>query len=553
MALFSEQALVSAAGDTIFGRGLGYVPRVSQLQVGEASASCTVTGTDRYYVKLDWQAGAVNGSCTCPHFMDGYFCKHLVACGLAVLGGSDGKASGPTTGGNAGTAQQRSLTSIISDLDAHTAQELLVLAAERDPGFARLLRSRAADDDELGSELLGMARAGMKVYGFIDYRSSFDAADQVGEVLAELEMHLNAGRAEAVREPLLHVVKRMRRITQQADDSAGVLGDQESHAVELYAEACSQSPVDGRKLARWLVKYREDSPGWPNVTLQMFIAGLGDKGLQSYRREVAKLAEKYGDETGWHRFDFDRMRLELADHDGDVDSAVRILAVGESPQYGEIVNRLASAGREAEMMRWVERAVEAGRLAGSGNEFWLGLDDILSLYLRDGRDDDAVEVAKNFFERRPGVTAYRALVYLGEKLHREEELHAWALTASWELTGSGPMRDNPGLAIALYVEDLDLAWQAADRFGARGLWKELAQLSAEPYPQRSYALYRAEVERLIPHTDTRSYPVIANYLATMRGLAERDNPGEFQYYLHEIRSKYGNRPRMMKEFARYGL
>jgi hypothetical protein len=44
------------------------------------------------------------------------------------------------------------------------------------------------------------------------------------------------------------------------------------------------------------------------------------------------------------------MLLELADHDGDVDRAVHLLAQREHPQYGAIVDRLRAPA--APRMRW---------------------------------------------------------------------------------------------------------------------------------------------------------------------------------------------------------
>ncbi|WP_083663251.1 SWIM zinc finger family protein [Actinomyces mediterranea] len=37
------------------------------------------------FVTLRWNDDGVTGQCTCPHFADGNFCKHLVALGLAVV------------------------------------------------------------------------------------------------------------------------------------------------------------------------------------------------------------------------------------------------------------------------------------------------------------------------------------------------------------------------------------------------------------------------------------------------------------------------------------
>ena len=67
------------------------------------------------------------------------------------------------------------------------------------------------------------------------------------------------------------------------------------------------------------------------------------------------------------------MLLELADHDGDVDRAVELLASGKYPEYGAVIDRLRAAGRPDEAIGWMDRAVAEGRVSGrmGGTESWL--------------------------------------------------------------------------------------------------------------------------------------------------------------------------------------
>ena len=99
--------------------------------------------------------------------------------------------------------------------------------------------------------------------GFVDYRRSFEVAGVAGEMLDELENHLNSGAAEVVRPALLRALTRLRKIIEQVDDSSGSIGDQCQRAADLYARACRLGEPDPVKLATWLVKFRADSPGWP--------------------------------------------------------------------------------------------------------------------------------------------------------------------------------------------------------------------------------------------------------------------------------------------------
>jgi uncharacterized Zn finger protein len=56
------------------------------LTSDNGSIEAHVLGTRRYDVKLWVERGRLEYSCTCPVGIDGAFCKHCVAVGLAWLG-----------------------------------------------------------------------------------------------------------------------------------------------------------------------------------------------------------------------------------------------------------------------------------------------------------------------------------------------------------------------------------------------------------------------------------------------------------------------------------
>jgi uncharacterized Zn finger protein len=55
------------------------------MRVAGTTATATIQARNVYLVELHWPDGTIDGSCTCPHFADGFFCKHLVALGLCVI------------------------------------------------------------------------------------------------------------------------------------------------------------------------------------------------------------------------------------------------------------------------------------------------------------------------------------------------------------------------------------------------------------------------------------------------------------------------------------
>jgi uncharacterized Zn finger protein len=81
----SEADLLSHAGEAVFARGEDYVRYVHGLRVRGRHAQGTIQARNVYQVELDWSESDLASSCTCPHFDQGFFCKHLVALGLAVI------------------------------------------------------------------------------------------------------------------------------------------------------------------------------------------------------------------------------------------------------------------------------------------------------------------------------------------------------------------------------------------------------------------------------------------------------------------------------------
>ena len=377
----SETTLLKVAGDLVYARGEDYVRYVRGLRTTDFKAYASIQAKKVYNVELDWSGPLPDGSCTCRHHADGNFCKHLVATGLAAI--DTGRVAVDDTASNTAEA---ALEAVVQAMDVDELRELVMTLAQRDGGVRRLLEIRATtaagDDTHAKAELEAYVRNTLAFRGFVDYRRSFEVAGVASEVLDELESHLNSGAAEVVRPALLRALTRLRKIIEQADDSSGSIGDECQRAADLYARACRLGEPDPVKLATWLVKFRADSPGWPTWSWPTSWTRSTRQALGTYRRAVAALDRKLEDRDQWGRFEVDAMLLELADHDGDVDRAVHLLAQREHPQYGAIVDRLRAVGRTEEAVAWIDRAVADGRVTshGGGNAYWLSPDDVAATY-----------------------------------------------------------------------------------------------------------------------------------------------------------------------------
>ena len=530
------------------GRGAEYVRYVRGLRVVGSTALATIQAKRVYLVELDWPDGVLTGRCTCPHAARGAFCKHQVAVGLCVV--DRAPAPGPVAELGAEPSTDEAL---LDGLSPEELRSILRELMDRDPAVQRLVELRApvqGDVAERSALLVELTSDALRTRGFVDYRRSFDVARDAQDLLDELESELDAGHADAVRPALLRATNRLQKITLNGDDSAGVLGDACQRAAELYARSCCDGSPDTAKLARWLVKFRIDSPGWPELELTDFRDAFDDKGWRAYRRAVEKAAEAHRDAGQWARRESDRMRLELADHDGDVDAALEILSAGEHPSYGAIVDRLRAARRLDELVAWTDLAVTADAMSRHGhNEFMLAPDEVAQTYLDAGRVDDAVEVLRRAFSAEPGAARFKALVRFAAPLGREQEEREWALATAHDLAKRPYGTGAPLIEIALGEQDLDAAWAAAERHGPGHLWQPLSDASATTRPRPAADLYWPGIEEDLRFTDSKKYAGIADRLARMRDLyAAAGDDADFAALMTELRTTYGRRPSLMAAF-----
>lgn len=543
------------AGDLVYARGEDYVRYVRGLRTTDCKAYASIQAKNVYQVELDWSGPLPDGSCTCPHHADGNFCKHLVATGLAAI--DTGRvAVDDTTSSTADTA----LEAVVQAMDVDELRDLVMTLAQRDDGLRRMLEIRATtasgDDAQAKAEFETYVRNVLAFRGFIDYRRSFEVAGTASDMLDELEIHLNNGAAEVVRPALLRALTRLRTITGQADDSSGSIGYQCQRAADLYARSCRLGEPDRVALAKWLVKFRADSPGWPHVVLADFVDSFDEQALKTYRRAVAALDRKLKDRGELHRFEVDAMLLELADHDGDVDRAVYLLSQREHPKYGAIVDRLRAAGRHEDAVAWIDRAVADGRISshGGGNEYWLSPDHVAKTYKKLGRIDDAVAALRADFVRQPSVGAYRVLLDFAAGVDRADSERTWALEHARELASDRFAAGAVLVQLLLSDGDVDAAWQAADRYGPGWAWRELADRGAEARPVDAADLYRPQLEKDLRYPNSKLYPDIAETLSTMAELYERGGRGaDFASFIAQIRQDYGRRPALMKALDKKGL
>lgn len=139
---FTAAALLETAGEKSYRRGEEYVDHVSRLQSHNGELSALVQGGRRYRARLTCDPDGLRGDCTCPYAAEGFFCKHLVAVGLAKLEG-------------VGTGVGDAADGLGVDVDEVLYRHLAALKREE---LIDLVLDAAAGDEEFEQRLLEAAQ-----------------------------------------------------------------------------------------------------------------------------------------------------------------------------------------------------------------------------------------------------------------------------------------------------------------------------------------------------------------------------------------------------------
>ncbi|WP_153505602.1 SWIM zinc finger family protein [Cumulibacter manganitolerans] len=559
MQQLTETVIRLAADDGRFARGEDYVRYVRGLQTSERTASATIQAKRVYVVHLDWTGSRLTGTCTCWDEPDG-LCKHQVAVALAVV-----ENAPPDNHG-----QPAELADFVRRLPADELATLLLdIAGDHEDVHRRLtirMATATGNPNDAAKELESSASRALSIRGFIDYRRSFEVAAAAATLLRELETTFRAAGSAVVQPALLRTLGRLRSIVQRADDSGGAIGDAEQHAYDLYVRACRQGPVDAKKLARWLVKYQIESPGWPDARLAHFSEALGEPGLATYRAELRKRSASTArrpahPDRPWQR-DHDRdtlddLLIDLARHDGDVEELLRLLDDPESPRPAEAIRVLFAAGRAADAETRLDGWLGASpkprdRPMSFGRDRALNAGEIIAMLESFGRHDDALEHARQVFRFSPGADTFAALLDVARPEEREEQ-RAWALAAATEKCRAlGDAR--PLVLVHLADGDGDAAWTAAHEFGSTQCWPELVSGTSETHPAQCAMALTIATEPLLQVAGSAQYQEIAALLTRARPLyAAAGRTEELREYLRQIRTEHARRPLFISELNRAAL
>jgi len=555
--LFSEADLRQAAGERSFGRGVDYLDAVADLEIGEDEVTATVYGTDTYEVVLILDDGGVTGDCSCPHGRDGFFCKHLVAAGLIVLG----QAGDVPAQQAAAAAKTRSLESWLEGLSRDDLLTLVREQVRQDRDLRRRLELRAAAaGPDLGDvrarvrELLDVR--GFSRYGAIEYADAQAYSAQVDEVAAVIDGLTGGGRAAEAAEIAGQALSAVVQALEQADDSDGWIGASAQALADAHARACAAAPADPARLAVWLAGFvLGDGQMLGDFDVGAYHDALGERGKAEYRRLITQAWQK--NPSGWHE---QYLMQELLRADGDVDALVAMYAAELLPSgytHLMIAQELDQAGRAGEALGWAER----GLREASGSVDTRLVDYLAARYEGAGAFGKALAARQSAFDTGRTLGNYRALRDAAGKAGQWEAVREHALrllqgdaAAAHTHAGFGWSEGTVWISALIDDGDVGAAWDAAAGVASERQWLTLADVLSSERPADALPVYLRAIEPLQSLTGDSVYQQVAALLIKIRDCHQRlGTAPQFAAYLAALRADQKRKRNLIKLLDQRGL
>lgn len=550
---FSEADIKRAAGDRSFARGREYLDAVEDLEIGGAEITARVYGKSEYLVSLAFGDEGLTGDCTCPYGREGFFCKHCVAVGLAVLKIGDDLPRHIQAARSGWQALESWLGSLSKD---DLLAELSALLRE-DRALRQRFELRAAS---VNADAVTIRRAVRELImlprsGCIEWSEAPNYANDVHKAATAIaDLIGSGGAADAIgitREAITLLTDALGHV----DDSSGLVGEAARELLDVHLRACEAAPPEPVSLASYLADLLLDDELELAPAAGDYDDLLGDRGWAVIRERAAAAYTR--DPKNWQA----RSLMEtLARADGDVDAVVALYAadlLSSGWTHLLIARELDAAGRGREALDWAERGLREAKQP----DYRL-VDYLADRYTAAGRGQVALELRRDRFRAERTLANYQAL------------RHAAAGCGAWARERDGALallRDDArrlrfqvpwawGGAVLIDAllddGDLDTAWQAAETTEATtsDQWLRLADASAGTRPAGALAAYLRVVESLKELTGNDTYQRIANLLAAARSCHESlGTVADFHRYVAALRLDQKRKRNLIKILDQHGL
>jgi len=575
MAVINLLELKRLATSRSLARGEAYFKdgRVHDLEADEGTCTAIVSGQEDYSVTLSSTENEINYSCDCPIGLEGEFCKHLVAVGLASLNSAPQSKGKP--GNRKRTAGKDDLRAYLERQDKDTLVAMLAREATENRNLRDRLLLEAAQSNPAGLDMRAYRRSiarATRVDGFVDYHSAYDFTRRILQVTDSIAALLNGGDALAVIELTEYALAQLEKALGNIDDSDGYMGDILPELQNLHHRACLEVRPEPRALARRLFEWELNSD-WEIFygTAETYADVFGPEGLAEYRRlaesEWAKIpqlnpGEKDVERSTW-RFRITSIMEALAQQSDDPDSLVEIKRRDLSHAYSflKIAEIFREAGQHDKALDWADQGIKSFPRADSRLVEFLAVE-----YHGRSRHDDAMSLIWNQFVESPYLQNYQELKAHALKVRPDPDWPAWrdkALTHlrdviekerqqektsknHWDWAGHA---DNSRLVeIFLWEKHYDQAWQEACAGGcSSSLWLRVAAAREEKHPGDAVPIYQEMIAPTLKQGNNAAYDEAIKLLQKIRELMGRlDRVTEFEDYVRTLRVEYKRKRNFIK-------
>jgi uncharacterized Zn finger protein len=544
---FTEADIKRAAGDRSFARGHEYLDAVEDLEIGSSEITASVYGNSEYRVSLAFAEGRLTGDCTCPYGREGFFCKHCVAVGLAVLKiGDDLPRHVEATRGG-----RQALESWLESLSKEDLLAEMLALLREDRALRRRFELRAAS---VNADAVTVRRAVRDLImlprrGYIEYGEAPDYANDVRKAATAIGDLIDHGGAADAIGIAREAVALLTDAFDHVDDSSGLVGQSAFAVLETHLRACEAAPPEPVSLANYVADLLLGNEHGLAPDLGDYADLLGDRGSAVVRERAAAAYAK--DPKNWQA----RSLMEtIARADGDVDAIVAIYAADLTNRgwtHLLIARELDAAGREREALDWAEHGLREAEQP----DYRL-VDYLADRYAAVGRKEDVLRLRRDRFRAERTLANYQLLrqaaAECGEWAAERESALAMLRDDARQLRFRIPWAwgGGPVLIDALLDDgDLDAAWMAAEETEATtgDQWVRLADALANTRPADALAAYLRVVESLKQLTGNDVYQRIANLLLGARACHESlGTTAEFRRYVAALRAEQKRKRNLMK-------
>lgn len=560
--------------DRSFSRGQAYFneERVCSFAEHEGVLTAVVSGQKDYRVRLRWDDSEVEYSCNCPVGLDGMFCKHLVAAGLAWIN-PDMKPTRKTGGRKTRETIQGTIQDFLKLQDKSTLIQILADEVAENRSLRERLLLQAARLNSAGVDLAAYRKAiasATRTNGFVDYYAAPHYARRVQQVIDSIAALLDDGHPAAVIQLTEYMLVKLENTIGHMDDSDGYMSGILPELVDLHHRACLQAKPDPVTLARRLFEW-EIKSDWEIFygSADNYADVFGAEGLAEYR----KLAESQwshirplgpgdkDDEVSNKRFRVTSIMEALARQTGDPEAIVQVKRrdLSHSYSYLKIAEIYRQAGENDRALAWAEEGLNSFPRRDSRLIEFLAQE-----YHRRARHEDAMKLIWDQFVESPSLSHYQELKAHNRKMRpssdwpalREKALaHLRRVIAEekreekpydWHWPGRA---DNSRLVeIFLWEKRYDEAWQEASSGGCSNtLWLRVAATREEKHPGDVVPIYKEMIAPVLKQANNSAYAEAVNLIRKIRKLMGRmRREYEFEDYLAALRVEYKRKRNFMK-------